>query len=272
VTEVYCFGQCDECGLGYINPLQPDDDPTVAGADSIRTAVSYNEQMVHEFAALEAAAEPIAPKRLNVYTDWLGRPPQSLLDVGCGSGAFCRAFTDLGIAWAGIDVNAEMVAFAQDKGLPVEHMDLTRMDGSERFDVVYFSQVLEHILDPHAFLQAAYRLLRPGGIIHLDVPNHNSLTARIRKLMRLKREFGFLQPPNHLIAYSQPSIRHLFEATPFEILFLEAVRNDDPALGQTLISTSFKKKLVYQMAGLFGGGSLLSLVARKPSTPSSQLS
>jgi SAM-dependent methyltransferase len=102
------------------------------------------------------------------------RPGMRLLDVGCGPGSI-----SVGLAAAvapgpvlaidlGVDVVAQARQHATDAGvsnLRVERADLLALDQAGGFDVVYAHQVLQHVVDPHAALDAMRRLLAPGGIV-----------------------------------------------------------------------------------------------------------
>jgi SAM-dependent methyltransferase len=75
------------------------------------------------------------------------------------------------------------------------------------FDLVTLVHVVEHLPDPRATLEAAVRLLRPGGTLVLVTPNFGSLDSR------LHRDDWFpLDPPRHLFLFSPASIRRCVEA------------------------------------------------------------
>jgi SAM-dependent methyltransferase len=100
-----------------------------------------------------------------------------LLNVGCGS----HFHAD----WVNVDVvpaSSEVIAADVRKGLPFA-------DGT--FDAVYCSHVLEHLSRPEAasVLQHMHRILRPGGVIRIAVPDLETLTREyLRLLEQLNRE------------------------------------------------------------------------------------
>src|SRR5262245_37135609 len=75
------FGRCGSCGLGYVQPLVEDSDPTVAGSQSIRTNEVYNRQMLEMHRLRAQSALPVARARLTYYEQTLGRPPRSMYEV-----------------------------------------------------------------------------------------------------------------------------------------------------------------------------------------------
>lgn len=258
-----CYGRCGRCGLAYVASLAPDEDPSVAGRKVIRTKDTYNRDLVEGFDVREEQGRFFAPRRKAFYEHLLGRPVCSLLDVGCGSGYMARPWRELGVDYLGLEINPELLEVAHARGLPVLEQDFTEWDDGGAYDVIFSSQVLEHILEPHRYLEQAARFLRPGGLLHLDVPNDNSLTARLRRLRKPTGEYGFLQIPYHLIAYTQASMEHLLQSHPLEVRVLGPYANNHSVFGQTPRG-SWKEQLVYALSAMLGMGSLLVLVAQKP--------
>ena len=86
----------------------------------------------------------------------------------------------------------------------------------EKFDIITAHQVLEHVENPITFINQILRILRPGGILHLEVPNNLSITSSLRKISPiLSYDYGFIQPPMHMRAYSSYTIKQLFEKKIF---------------------------------------------------------
>jgi len=90
----------------------------------------------------------------------LDRP--AVLDVGCGN----RPYRDLfeGCRYVGVDY------FSEDTR-PDAIMDATRLAlGDARFDIVFCTQVIEHVPDPPALVAETFRVLRPGGWLVMTGP------------------------------------------------------------------------------------------------------
>lgn len=256
------FGACGKCGLAYVQPLVEDDDPTVAGSQSIRTWDEYTRNMLAMHQRRAESARPLARARKEFYEHTLGRPLESLLDVGCGDGAFCVAFRELGVDWAGLDINPEVTAFTQEIGLPIALGDFTQRPVERQFDVIFSSQVLEHCLNPHEYLAKARETLTPGGLLHLDVPNHDGLVPTLRKLNPWGAHYGFLQPPYHMLAYTRPVLHGLLESAGYEVLICNAYDVCHPIFGQVQRDLPAPARLAFRLTGWLGRGSLLVAVAR----------
>lgn len=105
-----------------------------------------------------------------------------LLDVGCGSGPWLRAATDLGAIPAGVDIST-IALDACKRFLPLAELhcgpaeSLPFADGE--FDFVSCLGALEHFLDPPAAIREMIRVAKPGALFLLLVPNAGFLTRRL---------------------------------------------------------------------------------------------
>ena len=92
-----------------------------------------------------------------------------VLDLGCGEGALLEA---TGLRGIGVDLNAERLSLAVEKGLRLIRADggcLPFADAS--FDVVVCMEVLEHVPRMEAVMAEVARVLRPGGHWIISIPN-----------------------------------------------------------------------------------------------------
>lgn len=108
----------------------------------------------------------------------------SVLELGCGNGRNLRIFgQDNKIA--GVDGLADAVEHGRSQGLDfrVHDLNLPLTDPSASYDWILLLDVLEHLDKPEVCLREAHRLLRPGGHLIVNVPNHFTLSARIRILL-----------------------------------------------------------------------------------------
>jgi len=113
--------------------------------------------------------------------------PGSMLDVGPGTGIFVfLAQQDFGWKGRGIDVcPASAEKAAREFDVAVDIGDFETYSYDRRFDAVTMLDVLEHTLDPTAFLKRAYDLLEPGGLLYVAVPNQRCfLTVLIDRWIR----------------------------------------------------------------------------------------
>lgn len=115
--------------------------------------------------------------------DWAGQTalklnPQCLLDVGCGDGELLfRYFKQPPREFYGVEGAPDLVAKAQERGIKVSNFDLNGRwpYESDKFDVVFSSQVIEHVHNTRLFVEEAYRVLKPGGTAIITSENLCSL-------------------------------------------------------------------------------------------------
>ena len=126
-----------------------------------------------------------------------------LLDVGCSTGIFMDEMRSAGWRVTGIDLMHEAATYAHRRlGLDVIEGDLLEVGlAQDMFDIITLFDVLEHTFEPAATLRRVWRLLRPGGIVAITLPNWESLDHAI---------FG-----RYWVGYDAP--RHL-ECFPHNVL------------------------------------------------------
>ncbi len=97
----------------------------------------------------------------------------TILDLGCGFGAYSGALQKEGLSCFGCDINIDYLHQAASAGLPVANVDsvLPFRDGS--FDTVLIFEVLEHVVDVEKVLQEAFRVARRNVLI--TVPNSEDI-------------------------------------------------------------------------------------------------
>lgn len=243
--------------------------------DVVATAPGHFALLREQYGRHREVSEALLEERLAVYVRHLGGPPRHWLEVGPGNGVLSDLLPPRGCTWLGVEYDEAMAAAMRADGKNVLQADFsgvepeTLMNGAVRanggFDIVSFSQVLEHVRRADRFLANAFAALRPGGLLHVDVPNDSGLTAKLRRANPRASGYGEVVPPHHMIAYSPQSLRAALEAAGFEVLDLFGCRYDHPVFGlpHARMNKSAKLRLIWALSGLVGGGGNLVALARK---------
>jgi SAM-dependent methyltransferase len=108
---------------------------------------------------------------------WGGRSGLRVLDAGCGFATTSREIQQLGNHVTGIEASLAAASVASQRLTRIVTADLTDFPavsaaiGEERFDVVIFADVLEHLPAPADALRRYQQFLRPGGSVIVSLPN-----------------------------------------------------------------------------------------------------
>jgi SAM-dependent methyltransferase len=169
---------------------------------------------------------PASPELTNFYrarSDWrsrgeermrfhkaarLARVPAgaAVLDIGARDGGL-RAFLPPGVRYQGIDIAPEFArpdVLIQDisKGIPFP-------DGA--FEFAFCIEVLEHVPNPYGTLGEIHRVLKPGGVLVLSVPNPYHFKEIVWNLLRIPDRQG------HIYGWTRQTMTRLGEMNGFRL-------------------------------------------------------
>lgn len=105
---------------------------------------------------------------------------KSILDVGCGSGWVAEHFTKKGIRVHSLDISITNPAKAlklypseKHNGIVADSFCLPYANDS--FDCVIASEIIEHVIDPSAFIKEVFRVAAKGGKLIITTPYKEKL-------------------------------------------------------------------------------------------------
>jgi 2-polyprenyl-3-methyl-5-hydroxy-6-metoxy-1,4-benzoquinol methylase len=169
----------------------------------------------HDYESLGSARTRMFARHLTRIESEVGKG--RILDVGCATGDFLKVARNRGWQVLGADPSAAR-SQVEAAGIQLVGTNVQDVDVEEgTLDAITFWDVLEHVTDPAADLARARRLLKPGGVLALTVPDASNLLARVSG----RRWFGFKTAGEHLQFFSATSLRIALQTAGVAIKALE---------------------------------------------------
>ncbi len=196
--------RCGKCSMVFADPIE------TGWADG-----TYYDQLSGPFYLSQAKlegdyAKPRFARELKLFRRFCTRG--TVLDVGCSTGGFLyqlRTRFPNEYPTVGIDVAGPALDHAASKGTRVvrESYPECRLPDAS-ISAITFWAVMEHLENPRLFLAKTARLLEPGGVCFILVPNYESLAVRV---LGFKYRYIF---PQHVNYFRRATLRRLVAAEP----------------------------------------------------------
>ncbi|MDX8412126.1 MAG: class I SAM-dependent methyltransferase [Mariprofundaceae bacterium] len=250
--------ECQHCGVVRTEPLLSGDELAeyyhasyYGGGEKKFSRLA--EWIVHTASRLRAG---------NLLKYWMKMNPASgtspvVLDIGCGRGNLLRELSRLGCSCHGVE-RSDFPLNEHLQGVQFHKQDLVSIDFSDNsFDIVIIWHVLEHLNDPAQTIRTIERILRPGGLFVIAVPNFGSLQARV-----FKRHWFHLDLPRHTYHFSLETLAPHLQAHHFSVRDVSTHSLEQNLFGfiQSLLNMLIpfaRPNTFYRL--LKGGGNIFSL-------------
>jgi SAM-dependent methyltransferase len=143
------------------------------------------------------------------------KKPATVLDVGCGKGAFLKIAKEHDLDGFGLELNSHAADVARKNGLKVsvQMIDRYATENQNSYDAVCSFQVLEHIPDVRPFIEACILATKPGGTLIFGVPNNDGFLKYADAVLN--------SPPHHMGLWTEASLRSLDGIFPIKLLSIE---------------------------------------------------
>ena len=252
----YILLQCPKCNLVYLTQGFFRQEEFIKDA---KTDLDHKEKQKIEYWSFPSLFDKHRPVFEKFFKERLQRMTkynkniETLLDIGCGYGFWMDYCEKRGIETQGFDISSEAVNYAKDQlGLNVTHDDLIGFQKDRRYDVAILFDVLEHLEDPNKALQKCRTLIKPKGLLYLQVPNLIGF--------RIPNDHGY-GLPHHLWQFNPKSLSLLLEKNGFDVL--DKWTGPMGVIGAYEKGTNlFFKKLVWGLSSKLNLGTRLQMIAK----------
>jgi SAM-dependent methyltransferase len=206
---------CVTCGLNFLNPM-----PTVAYLSRAYPTSYYAYQPAipeRGRSRILKSVERMLRAILYFRPDSTGDPqfetPGTMLDIGCGSGAFLAAMREKGWQVHGVELDSIAAERGRQEGLDIfaGTIDAAKYP-SATFDYVRSNHSFEHIHNPREVLLEIHRIMKPTGFLFIGVPNVKGLMARFYGTY-----WWYLGAPVHPFGYTPTTLGRLLAETGFQV-------------------------------------------------------
>jgi len=219
VCEGFSFVKCKHCGLVQRNP-QPDKNEILARYSSTYGNDYLSYELENEAAflnlqqlALKDAGFSKLEKTLFTAKQLRADSAQSILDIGCATGALLAALRDKGWRVTGVEISPSAVYAKNERKLDVRNVPLEENNFSDNsFDVILASHLIEHLNEPKTFLEETYRILKENGSIFITTPDISGFQSRLFGSRWRSAIF------DHLYLFSRRTLSKMLKTVGFKVV------------------------------------------------------
>jgi 2-polyprenyl-3-methyl-5-hydroxy-6-metoxy-1,4-benzoquinol methylase len=176
--EQFAIARCNKCGFLFTQDY-PDEneihkyyesDDYISHSDTSHGIVNKLYHFIRQFMLL---------RKRRIVNKFTGLKRGSLLDIGSGTGHFASVMRKSGWSVKGVEINEKARnSSATQFDLDIIAPELISGLESNSFDCVTMWHVLEHFHDPFRYISEIIRLIKPGGLCLVALPNSGSFDAK----------------------------------------------------------------------------------------------
>jgi len=192
----------------------------------------YNRYWQEEEAVPERDSTTVQRKKLLKMSLHLlsGKKGLKILDAGCGNGEFSEFIKNMGFDVVGIDISVSAVEKAKTRNPGIDFRvqsveDLLPFNDGE-FDVIWSTEVLEHVFDVHSCLCQFNRILKPDGQLILTVPYHGVIKNVAVALFGFERHYN--PDISHIRFFTKSSLDKCITRAGFKPLLWKGIGRSWP--------------------------------------------
>lgn len=176
---------------------------------------------------------------------------QSLLELGLGHGITANVFSPHFKRHVVVDASPAVIAnFRQrypDATVEIVEAYFEEFDTDERFDLIVFGYILEHVDDPTLILKQFRKFLAPGGRLFATVPNAEVMNRKLGHLAGMLPDMQLLSEHDHLLGhqryYTVQTLTRDVEKSGYRVERMEGIYLKPLATSQ-MLSLNLDEKII----------------------------
>ena len=232
-SHLFVLSVCENCNLYFLSrrvvssavgeyyPLDYSPYNTTASASSIPVKTSLLTKII--FSPVLLLNKFIRNLVMPGYVRKLNRisvpakSAQTILDFGCGDDSFLNLVKQPGRTTIGMDFTPAVISKIKDSGhVGILYDGETAWDQIQdsSIDFVRMSHVAEHLYNPSQVFSMLHSKLKPGGLLHIIVPNPEGISAKVFG----KYFLAFADLPRHVMMYPLSGMTKMLGAKDFDIV------------------------------------------------------
>lgn len=195
--------RCRDCGCLWANDARQSDQLLSEAYERVVETYFDSQENDPRYVRFYKKLEQLAAQHVSGRT---------ILDVGCGEGVFLSTISN---EWSkqGLEPSASGASLARKRNLDVARATLDTAPEHLQADLISALDVIEHVIDPHHFVESLKQHLGPGGAVLLLTGDADSYAARVAG-----SQWSYLRWCGHISVFSQSGLRKLMESHGFEVL------------------------------------------------------
>lgn len=257
--EIFKIWYCRKCTFTWVDR----NDLAKPEAEAFYEDYGYNQNLRSTFEQMKPLYFKGLQKRVSRTLGNRSLQNCAFLDIGCANGEYLWTAKSLGFGVvAGVEIDSVSAKQASSYGEVTD--DVCKFPPAS-FDVVQIKNVLGNINDFVSFLNSSLKVLKPNGVLLIDVLNQDSGTALLRSiLMRDYQEregasskYGYLRPPYVINGFNKASLNELFRRFDLIPIWLRSAYPIGNCYLPYTKDSNFVKKALFTGFSMVGKGAYL---------------